>query len=163
MLSILTVSSPFENNTKPKPINHPIPEYVMKSPEFFLMTIESRFTDMSIYFSTFKCITPEQPITLSCPVTESYLYTDIVVPPNATEVTYNSFFDTGMHDTILMFDFKKNLEADFGNIGWDLSMPSRTTSKDKNNDTESMSLFTNMIVAPLDIPMIFSIRILCQG
>lgn len=43
---------------------------------------------------------------------------------------------------------------DFGDAKWDLTITSRTTSKDKSSDTESLPLSTNIIVAPLDIYMV---------
>lgn len=46
-----------------------------------------------------------------------------------------------------MFDFDEGLGADFGDAEWDLTMPSKTASKD-SSDIESLLLSTDMIVTP---------------
>lgn len=62
-----------------------------------------------------------------------------------------------MFDINLVFKFEEGIWSDVSDTKWDLTVPSRIASKDNISDTESQLLSTNMILALLDIPMVFAL------
>lgn len=116
-----------------------------------MATIDRQFTSLSIFGFIFQGITSDQAIILSHPTSESCLYIDTEVAPNATEVTGKSISNPEMSNDGFVFDFEEGLRMDFSDTKWDLVVPFGTASKDNNSDNESLPFSTDTIMGPLDI------------
>lgn len=125
--------------------------------EFFLSTINSHLTNLSICTSTFQGIIPKQDVILSRPATGPYPRDDIVVPQSAIAINRKSISNPGLSDICPMFNFEEglrpNLDMSMSNccdVEWDLTIPSRTTLKD-NSDFETVQLSIDTIVVLVDL------------